>query len=155
MHIFSEVQKLVVCYRQFRKEVSTCLHIYIYIIVGLTASTLLHQLVILSVCFIYPMSGPYSTNWDRKRWPGSKVQMYYSCQWLSYLHQTIYIRNLQGVSKLQNLKFVYRNSRMCSTPISVPNIISRIDMHPIILKIPYTNTIITWLQNCMVLQKPI
>ena len=34
MHIFSEVQKLVVCYRQFRKEVSTCLHIYIYIIVA-------------------------------------------------------------------------------------------------------------------------
>ena len=32
LHIFSEVQKLVVCYKQFRKEVSTCLHIYLYII---------------------------------------------------------------------------------------------------------------------------
>ena len=27
-----QVQKLVVCYKQFRKEVSTCLHIYIYIL---------------------------------------------------------------------------------------------------------------------------
>ena len=30
-----------------------------------------------SVCFIYPMSGRYSTNWDRKGWPGSEIQMYY------------------------------------------------------------------------------
>ena len=33
---------------------------------NLTASTLLHRLVLLSVCFIYPMSGRQSTNWDRK-----------------------------------------------------------------------------------------
>ena len=44
---------------------------------SLTASTLLHQLVLLSVCFIYPMSGRYSTNWDRIGWPGSEIQMYY------------------------------------------------------------------------------
>ena len=46
---------------------------------SLTASTLLHRLVLLSVCFIYPMSGRYSTNWDRKGWPGSEIQMYYGC----------------------------------------------------------------------------
>ena len=38
-------------------------------------------LVLLSVCFIYPMSGRYSTNWDRKGWPGSEIQMYYGCPW--------------------------------------------------------------------------
>ena len=37
---------------------------------NLAPSTLLHRLVILSVFFIYPMSGRYSTNWDRKGWPG-------------------------------------------------------------------------------------
>jgi len=46
-----------------------------------TASTLLHQLVLLSVCLICPMSGRYSANWDRKGWPGSEIQMYYSCPW--------------------------------------------------------------------------
>jgi len=48
-----------------------------------TASTLLHRLVLLSVCFIYPMSGRYSTNWDQKRWPGSEIQMYFGCPWNS------------------------------------------------------------------------
>ena len=33
----------------------------------------------ISVCFIYPMSGRYSTNWDRKGWPGSEIQMHYDC----------------------------------------------------------------------------
>ena len=33
----------------------------------------------LSVYFIYPMSGRYSSNWDRKGWPGSEIQMYYGC----------------------------------------------------------------------------
>ena len=33
----------------------------------------------LSVCFIYPMSGRYNTNWDRKSWPSSEIQMYYGC----------------------------------------------------------------------------
>ena len=46
---------------------------------SLTASTLLHRLVLQSVCFIYPMTGRYSTNWDRKSWPGSEIQMYYGC----------------------------------------------------------------------------
>ena len=41
-----------------------------------TASTLLHRLVLLNVCFIYPMSGRHSKNWDRKGWPGSENQMY-------------------------------------------------------------------------------
>ena len=36
-----------------------------------------HGLVLLSVCLIYPMSGRYSTNWDRKGWPGSEIQMYH------------------------------------------------------------------------------
>ena len=40
---------------------------------------LLPRLVLLSVCFIYPLSGQYSTNWDRKGWPGSEIQMYYGC----------------------------------------------------------------------------
>ena len=48
---------------------------------SLTASTLLHRLVLLKVCFICPMSGRYSTNWDRKVWPGSEIQMYYGCPW--------------------------------------------------------------------------
>ena len=34
------------------------------------------------VCFIYPMSGRYSTKWDRKGWPDSEIQMYYGCPWL-------------------------------------------------------------------------
>ena len=34
---------------------------------------------LLSVCLIYPMFGRYSTNWDRKDWPGSEIQMYYGC----------------------------------------------------------------------------
>ena len=46
---------------------------------SLTASTLLQRLVLLSDCFIYPMSGRYSTNWDQKGWPGSEIQMYYGC----------------------------------------------------------------------------
>ena len=25
----------------------------------------------------------YSTNWDRKGWPGSEIQMYYGCPWIS------------------------------------------------------------------------
>ena len=33
----------------------------------LTASILLHRLVLLSVCFIYPMSGRYSTKVDPAR----------------------------------------------------------------------------------------
>ena len=40
---------------------------------SLTASTLLHWLVLLSVCFIYPMSGKYSKNWDWKDWPSSEI----------------------------------------------------------------------------------
>ena len=32
-----------------------------------------------SVCFMHPMSGRYSTNWDRKGWAGSEIQMYYGC----------------------------------------------------------------------------
>ena len=46
---------------------------------SLTASTLLHPLVRLSFCYIYPMSGRHSTNWDRKSWPGLEIQMYYGC----------------------------------------------------------------------------
>ena len=46
----------------------------------LTASTLLHRIVLLSVCLIYPMSGRYSSHWERKGWPGSEeIQMYYDC----------------------------------------------------------------------------
>ena len=40
---------------------------------------LLHRLALLSVCFIYPMSGRYSTIRDQKGWPGSEIQMYYGC----------------------------------------------------------------------------
>ena len=46
---------------------------------------LLHQLVLLNVCFIYPMSGQYSTNWDRKGCPGAEIQMYYGCPCISKL----------------------------------------------------------------------
>ena len=55
---------------------------------SLTASTLLHPLVILSVCFIYTMSGCYSTNWDRKGWLGSEIQMYYGCPCLIKIRTT-------------------------------------------------------------------
>jgi len=48
---------------------------------SLTASTLLHQLFLLSVCFIYLMLGRYSTNWDRKCWPSSEIQMCFGCPW--------------------------------------------------------------------------
>ena len=46
--------------------------------------------ILLSVCFIYPMSGRYSTNRDRKGWPGSEIQMYYGCpcqsnRWMIFL----------------------------------------------------------------------
>ena len=36
-----------------------------------------NRLVLLSVCFIYPISWRYSINWDRKGLPGSEIQMYY------------------------------------------------------------------------------
>ena len=47
-------------------------------------STLLHRLVLLSVCFINPMSVRYSTNWDQKGWPDSEIKMYYGCPWSEY-----------------------------------------------------------------------
>ena len=37
-------------------------------------STLLHLLVLLSVCFIYPMFWRYCTNRDRKSWPGLEIK---------------------------------------------------------------------------------
>jgi len=40
--------------------------------VWLHASTLLHRIDLLIVCFINPMSVRYSTNWDQKGWPGSE-----------------------------------------------------------------------------------
>ena len=53
---------------------------------SVTASTFLHRLVLLSVCFIYHMSRWYSTNWDRNGWPGSGIQMYYGVySWMEYL----------------------------------------------------------------------
>ena len=48
---------------------------------SLTASTLLHRLVLFIVCFITSMSVGYSTNLDRKGWPGSEIKMYYGCLW--------------------------------------------------------------------------
>ena len=50
-------------------------------ILSLTALTLLHWLARLSFCYIYPMSGRYSTNWDRKGWPCSEIKMYYGYLW--------------------------------------------------------------------------
>ena len=47
----------------------------------LIASTFLHRLGLLSVCFIFPMSGRKCFNWDRKGWPSPEIQMYYSCPW--------------------------------------------------------------------------
>ena len=44
---------------------------------NLTTPTLLYRLVLLIVFFINPMSVQCSTNWDRKGWPGSEIQMYY------------------------------------------------------------------------------
>ena len=35
---------------------------------------------------IYPISRRYSTNWDRKGWPGSEIQSYYGWPWESYFH---------------------------------------------------------------------
>ena len=52
---------------------------HLYEALSLTASTLLHRLVLLSVRFVNPKSGRYSTNWDRKGWPGSYIQMFYGC----------------------------------------------------------------------------
>ena len=52
----------------------------------LTASTLSHRLVRLIVCFINPMSVRYSTNWDRKGWPGSEIKVYYGCPWWERAH---------------------------------------------------------------------
>ena len=40
--------------------------------VRLHASTLLHRLDLLIVCFINQMSVGYSKNWDQKGWPGSE-----------------------------------------------------------------------------------
>ena len=41
-------------------------------------------------CLLYlPMSGWYCTNWDRKGWPGSEIQMYYGCPWPAVLYQII------------------------------------------------------------------
>ena len=43
---------------------------------SLTASTLLHQSPV--------HRARYSTNWDRKGWPGSQILMYYGCPWTMY-----------------------------------------------------------------------
>ena len=41
----------------------------------------MRRLVLLSVWFIYPMSGRCSTNWDRQGWHGSEIQTYNGCRW--------------------------------------------------------------------------
>ena len=40
---------------------------------------------LLIVCFINPMFVRYSTNWDRKGWPGSEIKMYHGCLWESFI----------------------------------------------------------------------
>ena len=52
---------------------------------SLTASTLLHWLVLLIVFFFDQMSMRCSTNWDRKGWPGLEIQIYYGCPWVDYI----------------------------------------------------------------------
>ena len=50
---------------------------------SVTASTFLHRLVLLSVCFIYKMSRWYSTDWDGKVDPARefKCTMEYIAEW--------------------------------------------------------------------------
>ena len=73
-----------------------------FLVSSLTASTLLHRLVLLSVCVIYPMFGCYSTNWDRKSWPGSKNQMYNSCPWNDYQKSLYFLfRSFMGFTVLK------------------------------------------------------
>ena len=60
-------------------------NLHLYETLSLTASTLLHRLVLLIVCFINPMSVRYSTNWDRKGWPGSEIKMYYGWPCTMYI----------------------------------------------------------------------
>ena len=72
---------------------------------SLTTSTLLHRLVLLSVCFIYPMSGRYSTIWDRKGWPGSEIQMYYGSPWANT--QPIWKRRYPRVAWKTKVSSIY------------------------------------------------
>ena len=81
---------------------------------SLTSSTLLHRLVLLSVCFIYPMSGRYSTIWNRKGWPGSDIQMF------------------GNVLQLTGLKFVQlRHSLGPTLPAVTPGFNKCINIHRI------------------------
>ena len=78
---------------------------------SLTASTLLHRLVLLSVCFIYPKSRRYSTNWDWKCWPGSEIQMYSCSPWFAF---RTFVRKIKagGATESQS-----RNGNcICSSP---------------------------------------
>ena len=82
---------------------------------------MLHRLVLLSVCFIYPMSGRYSKNWDRKGWPGSEIQMIsqeiiflYSL----FVHEYVYYTTLK-VEWSEPLCTVYEFS--CTVPSGSPS----------------------------------
>ena len=45
---------------------------------------------------IYPLTVRYSTNWDRKSWPGSEIQMYNGCPCL-----------YENVAKVQVYQIIY------------------------------------------------
>ena len=64
----------------------------------------------INACFVYPMSGRYSTNWDRKGWPGSEIQMYYGCPWI--------IKKRDGtLATNSDLKNVYTSATWCRRPL--------------------------------------
>ena len=64
--------------------------------VNLVASAI----VLLSVFFIYPMSGQYSTNWDRKGWTGLDIQMYYDSRWCNLFPHVFIFEIISFLSQL-------------------------------------------------------
>ena len=70
------------------------------------------------VCFICPMSRRYSTNWDRKGWPGSEIQMYYCCPWhltklLSLFSDSKNMKSDDGENRvLYHLNSIYSINRL-------------------------------------------
>ena len=64
--------------------------------VNLVASAI----VLLSVFFIYPISGQYSTNWDRKGWTGLDIQMYYDSRWCNLFPHVFIFEIISFLSQL-------------------------------------------------------
>ena len=77
--------------------------------------------------------GRYSTNWDRKGWPGSEIQMYHGCPWhyinlittISFEQYIVYLKYFKLNILLKKCQFKFsakRNGQICFGVWSVLNL---------------------------------